>query len=134
MSHKCFFYDYTCVKTHHDSTCSLYSSYCFNCKECEMPGAVCLAPSSLLCFADSFNLTLIDIIRTSVFPSELLHPHKYPETEVPGTSKQPIWWYRMEWVWFVSFGSAVVVNPVLYGKFWNGIYSHGESWSLHIYG
>lgn len=54
-----------------------------------MPGTVCLAPSSLLCFADSFYLPLIDIIRTSVFPYELLHPHKYPvtEAEVPGT-----WW------------------------------------------
>lgn len=88
------FYDYACVKTHHDSTCSLYSSYCFNCKQCEMPGTACLAPSTLVCFAGSFHLTLIDIIRTSVFPYELLHPRKYPvtETEVPGTCKLPAWW------------------------------------------
>lgn len=136
MSHKCFFYDYACVKTYHDSTCSLYSSYCFNCKECEMPRTVCLALSTLVCSADGFYLTVIDIIRTSVYPYELLHPHVYPvtETEVPGTSEQPTWWQRMEWVWFVNFGSAVLVNPVLYGKFWNGIDCHGESWSLPLYG
>lgn len=93
---------------------------------------LCLALSSLVCFADSFYLTLIGITRTSAFPYELLHPHEYPvtETEVPGTS----WWSRMGWLWFVSFGSAVLVNPVHCEKFWNGIYCDRESWSLHIYG
>lgn len=59
-----------------------------------MPGTVCLAPSTLVCFADSFYLTLIGIIRTSVFPYELLHPHERPvtEAEVPGTCKRPTWW------------------------------------------
>lgn len=59
-----------------------------------MPGTVCLAPSNLVCSADSFCLTLIDIIRTSVFPYELLYPHECPvtETEVPDTAKHPTWW------------------------------------------
>lgn len=74
MSHKCFFYDYACVKTHHDSTCSLYSSYCFNCKECEMPGTVCLAPSSLLALLIAFIYHWLMLLEPRCFHMNFCTP------------------------------------------------------------